>query len=144
MWTKMAAWENLDFVFGDHKNHPTFTITDRQVQVCRCLTSLAAGSLGGGLTGLPLGTVVSLTRSDMMSTWQNIFASNNSAHLTAAVEGMKVTTALGVGSSPCTSSLPSSVTGMEASFRCGTYRWYSRALPVVSRLGDGIGFRKIE
>ena len=23
MWTKMAAWKNLDLDFGVHKNHPT-------------------------------------------------------------------------------------------------------------------------
>ena len=56
-----------------------------------------------------------------------------SPDLTVAVEGMKVMTALGAGSTPSTSSSPSSATtatGIEASFSwwvrltsCGTSRW---------------------
>ena len=30
MWTKMAAWKNLDFDFGVHKNHPNSMTTTRR------------------------------------------------------------------------------------------------------------------
>ena len=57
MWTKMAAWKNLDFDFGVHKNHPTRL--GRGFKVYRAVSMMTSFSLIPPLEGLVQGHLAS-------------------------------------------------------------------------------------